>query len=289
MDEKVRDLWNWIASNMTTGDISSIRRSQAFLPVFKKEMNQYLRSFASTIAEAVREEEKQKAQKIDHSIDVRYEPDVIKAFNKFIKKWCGKWYAHLIDDDENDGQFVREKIEALAEAVRGEERISRVWAMPNKWTFTIKPIKELLKSEVNGGIWIDPFAGKNSPADKRNDLDPTANVEYHLDALEFLKQQSDKSSDGVLYDPPYSITQARMYGKKEFSSMKYWAECKNEIARIVKPNGKVICFGWSSMGLGKNRGFEMTRILLVPHGGSKNDTICTVETKLTALRGKGIF
>lgn len=25
-------------------------------------------------------------------------------------------------------------------------RINRVWAMPNKWTFTIKPIKELLVS-----------------------------------------------------------------------------------------------------------------------------------------------
>ena len=61
--------------------------------------------------------------------------------------------------------------------------------------------------------------------------------------------------------------------------MKYWADCKNEIARILKPGGKAICFGWSSMGLGKNRGFEMNRILLVPHGGSKNDTICTVEQK----------
>ena len=70
-----------------------------------------------------------------------------------------------------------------------------------------------------------------------------------------------------------------MYGKKEFSSMKYWADIKNEIARILKPGGKAICFGWSSMGLGKNRGFEMDRILLVPHGGSKNDTIVTVETK----------
>jgi len=27
------------------------------------------------------------------------------------------------------------------------------------------------------------------------------------------------------------------------------------------------------------RGFEMTEILLVPHGGSKNDTICTAEIK----------
>ena len=34
------------------------------------------------------------------------------------------------------------------------------------------------------------------------------------------------------------------------------------------------------MGVGIKRGFEMTRILLVPHGGNKNDTICTVEVKL---------
>ena len=64
------------------------------------------------------------------------------------------------------------------------------------------------------------------------------------------------------------------------TSMKYWADCKNEIARILRVGGKVICFGWNSMGLGKNRGFEMQRILLVPHGGSKNDTIVTVEQKL---------
>ena len=62
--------------------------------------------------------------------------------------------------------------------------------------------------------------------------------------------------------------------------MDFWSKCKDEIARITKPGGKVICFGWNSMGLGKNRGFEMTNILLVPHGASKNDTITTVEIKI---------
>ena len=159
-------------------------------------------------------------------------------------------------------------------------KIDRIWAMPNKWTFTIKPIRELLKQEIEGGVWLDPFAGFNSPAQETNDLDITSPAKYHLGALEFVKKYKDKSIDGVLYDPPYSITQARMYGKKEFSSMKYWADVKNELARVLKPGGKAICFGWSSMGLGKNRGFEMTKILLVPHGGSKNDTICTVERKI---------
>ena len=151
--------------------------------------------------------------------------------------------------------------------------------MPSKWTFTIKPIKKLLEEEIIGEDWIDPFAGKNSPARITNDLDFNMPVKYHLDALEFLKCFVPDSVDGILYDPPYSITQARQYGEKEYASMKYWADCKNEIARIIRPGGKAICFGWNSMGLGKNRGFEMKRILLVPHGGSKNDTIITIEIK----------
>ena len=61
--------------------------------------------------------------------------------------------------------------------------------------------------------------------------------------------------------------------------MKYWGDCKTEIARIVKHGGKVICFGWTTMGIGINRGFEMQRILIVPHGGSKNDTLVTVEKR----------
>ena len=73
------------------------------------------------------------------------------------------------------------------------------------------------------------------------------------------------------------------FGKEKLevnvANMKYWALCKDHIARILKPNGKCLCFGWNTNGLGINRGFEMLEILIVPHGGAKNDTICTVEKK----------
>ena len=160
-------------------------------------------------------------------------------------------------------------------------KINRVWAMPNKWTFTIKPIRELLSRYVlQSDFWVDPFAGYNSPAFTTNDLDNKSPAIFHLDALCFLTGLNSNFYSGALHDPPYSITQARMYGKKEYASMRYWAECKNEMARIIKPGGKAICFGWNSMGLGKNRGFEMIEILLVAHGGSKNDTIVTIEKKI---------
>lgn len=159
--------------------------------------------------------------------------------------------------------------------------------MPNKWTFTIKPIRELLAEELSGGVWADPFAGENSPAIITNDLRENMPTTHHLDALVFLKQIKSNSLDGVLFDPPYSITQAKEcyegYGMDKLdtkpTSMKYWGDCKNEIARIVKSGGKVICFGWNTMGIGINRKFTMNRILIVPHGGSKNDTLVTVEIK----------
>ena len=47
-----------------------------------------------------------------------------------------------------------------------------------------------------------------------------------------------------------------------------------------KVTEKCISFGCNTCGLGKSRGFEITRILMVCHGGMHNDTICTVEHHL---------
>ena len=163
--------------------------------------------------------------------------------------------------------------------------INRVWAMPNKWTFTIKPIKELLERYVSSNkYWCDPYAGKYSPAQVKNDLNGLH--EFCMDALDFLKTRKDNEFNGVLLDPPYSLRQVSEHYKKANIKITGWhtsaghnAEIKNQASRILKKNGIVVTFGWNSMGLGKKRGFEKIEILLVPHGGSKNDTIVTVERK----------
>lgn len=138
-----------------------------------------------------------------------------------------------------------------------------------------------------GGVIVDPFANSCTYGTITNDLNPEFDTDYHMDALKFLEMLESESTDLVLYDPPYSITQATQlyheYGADKLevsvSNMKYWKLCKDNIARILKPNGRVICCGWNTNGLGKNRGFEMTAILDVVHGGSKNDTLVTLEYK----------
>lgn len=167
--------------------------------------------------------------------------------------------------------------------------IEKVWAMPNSRTFTIEPIKEFVEAEVNkGGVIVDPFANECKYGTIRNDLNPQFNTEYNMDALQFLNQLDSESADLVLYDPPYSISQAtemyKSYGRDKLemnvANMGYWAEIKNEIARVLKIGGRVISCGWNTNGLGKGRGFEMTKILIVSHGGSKNDTLVTLEHKV---------
>ena len=89
-------------------------------------------------------------------------------------------------------------------------KITRCWSMPNKWTFTIKPIRELVYRYVGDGKrWADPFAGKNSPAEFTNDLNPEMPTDYHLEAEEFAKllKEKDIKLKGCLFDPPYSLTQ----------------------------------------------------------------------------------
>ena len=164
-------------------------------------------------------------------------------------------------------------------------KINRVWAMPNKWTFKIKPIKELLVKYNVGNGWIDPFAGMYSPAEITNDHREECNSKYHMDAVCFAKMVNN-GIIGCLFDPPYSVHEV----KRHYDSLNRKYDFKNDptcgfkpvkdiLAPKIKQNGIIISFGWNSNGFGKIRGFEKKEILLVAHGGNRNDTIVTVEQK----------
>jgi len=164
--------------------------------------------------------------------------------------------------------------------------INRIWAMADSKTFNIKPIARLLGKYVKGGVIIDPFSNGSKWGTITNDLNPEFNTDFHLDALEFLNLMETNSADVVLFDPPYSPRQVSECYKgvglettMESTQASFWSNCKNEIKRIIKTGGLCISFGWNSTGMGKNRCFEIIEILMVPHGGQKNDTICTVEKK----------
>jgi hypothetical protein len=170
-------------------------------------------------------------------------------------------------------------------ATQNRVKFTREWAMPNKWTFQIKPIAKLIARYVGDGSgWIDPFAGMTSPAEITNDLNPDRPAKFHLHAEEFSKQLTGKFN-GVLFDPPYSIRQTKEcyedigYTMTQKDTQVFPNNIKDLISDKIKIGGYAICFGWNSGGFGHNLGFEMIEILLVPHGGHHYDTIVTVERK----------
>ena len=165
-------------------------------------------------------------------------------------------------------------------------KINRACANPNRWTFTIKPIKEILKKYVRTGQgWVDPFSGRHSMAEFTNDLNPKIPAGYHLQAEDFCKMLEGKFN-GVLFDPPYSPTQIKrsyegmgLKPKQEETQSNFYSKVKNAICDKIKMDGYSISFGWESGGFGKARGFEIIEILLIYHGSHHNDTIVTVEQK----------
>lgn len=149
--------------------------------------------------------------------------------------------------------------------------IERYWSMPNHQTFKIKCIKKLLDEEL-GPTFLDPFP-----------------YPYNGDALEYLQSLSNATITRLAFDPPYSLRQLKeVYHNiglalSQRETQNYWSDLRNEISRIMKPGGRVVSFGWNSIGIGKTRGFDIKRIMLVCHGGHHNDTICTVEEKTQRL------
>lgn len=146
--------------------------------------------------------------------------------------------------------------------------ITREWAMPNKRTFQIIPIKKIIAKYSNGTQWADPFP-----------------YIFTEDATKYLERQPDESLSRVLFDPPYSPRQLKECYQNIGQALHdttntVWKNWKDLIAAKTQPNGIVISFGWNSCGMGKNRGFQILEIMLIAHGGNHNDTIVTIERKI---------
>jgi 23S rRNA G2069 N7-methylase RlmK/C1962 C5-methylase RlmI len=163
---------------------------------------------------------------------------------------------------------------------------SRQWAMPNKDTFSVKPIGQFVTKYLGKSLKsVDPFARNKRWATVTNDIDPKTDAEFHMDAEDFLKSLRGHEFDLVIFDPPYSPRQiSECYkgigmevGMKETQSALLYKRVRDAIPEILAPGGIVLSFGWSTNGMGIGRNFEIIEIMLCAHGGAHNDTICMAE------------
>lgn len=165
---------------------------------------------------------------------------------------------------------------------------SRDWAMPNKFTFDIKPIKEFVDRYVKEAtVSVDPFAANKKFATYSNDINPKYEQEFNMDALEFLEKMDEMGvrADLIILDMPYSPRQisecyqeiGRKVTMSDTQSAKTYRLVRDAVMKILAYDAVVLSFGWNTVGMGKGRGFQIKEIKLVCGGGAHNDTICMAE------------
>lgn len=171
-------------------------------------------------------------------------------------------------------------------------QFTRCFAMPNAETFSIKPIGEFVQRFLAGSeISVDPFARNRNWATYTNDINPATSASFHFDAEVFLKDlhHLGKRFDLALFDPPYSPRQVTEHYKaaglavtgEDTQNGRLYRRVRDALDLVMRPGGIVLSFGWQSVGMGINRGYELFETMLVAHGGGHNDTICIAERKLS--------
>ena len=170
--------------------------------------------------------------------------------------------------------------------------IRRAFSMPHADTLRMAPILDLARKYITGES-VDPFARNCMVAKHRNDLNPDTLATDNMDAIEWLRRFKDGSCDSAIVDPPYSPRQVlecyqaigrEKCTKEETQTGRLYKWCRIELDRIMKKNGVVLWFGWSSTGMTEAMNWEIVEMLICNHGGGHNDTIATVWK-----RKKGLF
>jgi len=169
--------------------------------------------------------------------------------------------------------------------------------MPAADTFDVAPIGGLVRWYLRDSqVSIDPFARNKRWATYTHDLNPDTAADSHLEASEFLRslQEQGVMADLVLFDPPYSPHQTKECYAGFGHSMKYeddarhgWSKTRKLLNALLKPDGIAMSFGWDSIGVLGPLG-RIVEMLTVCHGIGHNDTIVTVERKITELQ-VGLF
>jgi hypothetical protein len=143
------------------------------------------------------------------------------------------------------------------------------------------PKKDVTRIPVVSQFLMEAFAERCVMEPFRMPITFIDNEEY---ALDILNAQPNNSEEGVLLRPPITWSQAETYikskGRTWDGRTTWWKTLKDEAARITMTGGIVVSVGWDSNGLGKSRGFQLERILMVAHGGHWHDTLLTVERKV---------
>lgn len=132
-----------------------------------------------------------------------------------------------------------------------------------------------------GGKVADLFARNSRLASPglSNDIDPNTSADVHMDVFDFLDTIPAGSLDMVIIDPPWSKNQGRKLYHNKSIDLAWIPRIRRSAGTKLRAGGVMVCLGWDGCGAGDTSGFELERVIVCSHGGTRNATIMTVDRK----------
>jgi len=154
-----------------------------------------------------------------------------------------------------------------------------LYQQPARYTFEQPKLKAWCEKWCNGYV-LNLFAGlvrfKNL-TEFRVDISNEFLPNICMDAQEFV-ETTNQTFDTVIFDPPYNWRKSReKYGDGRYIGNE--KKLKDILPRVLNSHGRVISFGYDTVGMSRSRGFEKIAICIVCHSGNHHDTLCVVEER----------
>lgn len=152
-----------------------------------------------------------------------------------------------------------------------------------RWTFEYDPARDFVEKRLHGRV-LNACAGRvelHHPEQTqeivRNDLNPAIEADLHADVITISEHFEELSFDVVVFDPPFDDNQADdKYDGLRVDSV---LDAFQEFQTLVRPDGRVITFGWNSWGMKSIGAFTREETVLLQRGPCLRDVIVTVDRR----------
>jgi len=172
-----------------------------------------------------------------------------------------------------------EKVTTVGDSITFDYYVTK----PSRWTFEDDKIRGWLLTHLDGRV-LNACAGKtklnHSGEIVRNDLSPDRDADSHVNVAELSNEYKPNSFDRIIYDPPFSIGQSE--DKYNSIHVKDESKAKREFDWLLKPNGKVIQFGYTTTCMPGELGYSREAVAVFNTLGPRNDILGTVDRKLNS-------
>jgi hypothetical protein len=118
-----------------------------------------------------------------------------------------------------------------------------------KWTFQDSTVRSWVEDKLTGKV-LNACAGEtrlsHTKQIHRNDVNTDRPADTHRDLRELPNELGEDLFDVVVYDPPWSVFQVNdKYEGRGQDTIKQSTQMAHAIDTMLKPGGKVLCFGYT--------------------------------------------